>query len=70
MKKAIKLEPPDSNRLMLAYLCTAVEKESSLLKKVELLDRFGLSDAEISRVCGSAVQSIRNARQTAKKGRI
>jgi len=49
-------------RLMLAYLCVATEKEASLERKVEILDRFGLSDAEISKVCGGVIQSIRNAR--------
>lgn len=53
--------------LMLAYLCVATEKEASLDRKVEILDRFDLSDAEIARVCKSAVQSIRNARHVAAK---
>lgn len=59
----------DSTRLMLAYLCIATEKESSLERKVEILDRFDLSDSEIATVCGSAVQSIRNARHGQKKKR-
>jgi len=58
---------PDSNRLMLAYLCIATEKEASLERKVEILDRFGLTDAEISKVCGGVVQSIRNARYSLNK---
>jgi hypothetical protein len=66
------MKPPvepnaDPNRLMLAYLCVATEKEASLERKVEILDRFGLSDAEIAKVCGSKNQSIRNARHSVKK---
>jgi hypothetical protein len=57
----------DSTRLMLAYLCIATEKEASLERKVEILDRFGLTDTEIARVCKSAVQSIRNARHYLRK---
>jgi hypothetical protein len=47
---------------MLAYLCVATEKEASLERKVEILDRFSLSASEIAIICGSAVQSILNAR--------
>ncbi len=57
----------DATRLMLAYLCIATEKEASLERKVEILDRFGLSTAEISKVCSSAKQSVRNARNYLKK---
>jgi hypothetical protein len=53
--------------LMLAYLCISTEKEASLERKVEILDRFELSDAEIAKVCGSKVQSIRNARYSVTK---
>jgi hypothetical protein len=52
---------------MLAYLCIATEKESSLERKVEILDKFDLTDPEIARVCGRAVQSIRNVRQYLKR---
>jgi hypothetical protein len=58
---------PESIRLMLAYLCVATEKEASLERKVEILDRFELTDAEIAHVCGSALQSIRNARHHVRK---
>jgi hypothetical protein len=58
----------NSIRLMLAYLCIANEAEASLVRKVDVLDRFGLTDAEIATVCGASVQSIRNARQQLKKG--
>jgi len=54
-------------RLMLGYLCVANEAEASLVRKVEILDRFGLSDAEIATICGCTQQSVRNARQTLKK---
>jgi len=57
----------DAIRLMLAYLCIAKEAEASLPRKVQILDRFGLSDSEIARVTSSTVQSVRNARQQLKK---
>lgn len=56
-----------SMRLMLAYLCISTEKEASLERKVEILDRFYLDDADIAKVCKSAVQSIRNARYSVAK---
>lgn len=59
--------PLDSTRLMLAYLCVATEKDSSLERKVQILDKFDLTDNEIAKVCGSAVQSIRNARHFLRK---
>ncbi len=52
--------------LMLAYLCVANESEASLERKVQILDRFQLPDGTIALVCGSAVQSVRNARQAFK----
>lgn len=58
---------PDSVRLMLAYLCVAGEKEASLETKVGVLTRFDLSNAEIAKVCGSKVQSVKNARAAVKK---
>ena len=54
-------------RLMLAYLCIAQEAEASLVRKVQILDRFGLSDSEIAKVCLRTVQSVRNARQFLKR---
>ena len=60
-------EGAESIRLMLAYLCVATEREASLERKVEILDKFELSDSEIAKICGSAVQSIRNARHSARK---
>jgi len=56
-----------TTRLMLAYLCVTTEAEASLVRKVEILDRFDLADGEIARVCGVAVQSVRNARLNVKK---
>lgn len=56
-----------ATRLMLAYLCVAKEAEASLVRKVQILDRFDLPDEEIARVCGVAVQSVRNARLTVKR---
>ncbi len=56
-----------ATRLMLAYLCVAKEAEASLVRKVEILDRFNLADGEIALVCGVAVQSVRNARLSVKK---
>ena len=49
-------------RLMLGYLCVATELESSLVRKVKILDRFKLVDGEIAKICGCSVQSVRNAR--------
>lgn len=56
-----------SVRLMLAYLCISTEKEASLERKVEILDRFDLTDIEIAKVCKSQLQSIRNARYSLTK---
>ena len=56
-----------SIRLMLGYLCIANEAEASLVRKVQILDRFNLPDAEIAQICGSSPQSIRDARLKHKK---
>ena len=56
-----------SIRLMLAYLCIAKEAEASFVRKVQILDRFDLSVAEIARVCNITTQSVHNARQILKK---
>lgn len=56
-----------ATRLMLAYLCVSKEAEASLVRKVQILDRFDLADEEIARVCGVAVQSVRNARVSVKR---
>ena len=62
-------EPSEARttRLMLAYLCVAKEAEASLERKVQILDRFDLTDGEIARVCGVVVQSVRNARANVKR---
>lgn len=56
-----------SIRLMLGYLCIASEAEASLVRKVEILDRFDLPDAEIAQICACSVQSVRDARLKRKK---
>jgi len=58
----------NANRLMLAYLCIANEPAASLVRKVQILDRFDLADSEIAKVCACSVQSVRDARLKAKKG--
>jgi len=57
----------NSVRLMLAYLCIAAEKESSLEIKVGILSRFGLTNAEMAAVCGSKIQSVKNALHSIRK---
>ena len=57
----------DSVRLMLAYLCVSQDPNASIEKRVNILDRFGLTDAEIASVCDCATQSVRNARQKNKR---
>lgn len=52
--------------LMIGYLC--VKDADNLIEKVTILDRFGLADEDIAIICGSAVQSVRNARQKKSKG--
>ena len=59
----------DSITLMLAYLCVAKEAEASIVRKVQILDRFGLTTSQIAKVCGAAVQSVHNARQVNRKKR-
>lgn len=57
----------NSTRLMLAYLCIATEAKASIVRKVEILDRFDLSTEEIATVCGCSLQVVRNARFVSKK---
>jgi hypothetical protein len=52
---------------MLAYLCIAKEAEASIVRKVEILDRFGLSTSEIAKVCKTNTQVVMNSRQMLKK---
>ncbi len=56
-----------SVRLMLGYLCIATEAEASLVRKVEILDRFELSGPEIAQICGCPVGSVHTARMKRKK---
>lgn len=62
-----KLNDDDKVRLMLGYLCIVNEAEASLVRKVEILDRFKLDDADIAQICACTLQSVRSARL---KGRI
>ena len=61
------MEEENTVRLMLGYLCIANEAEASLVRKVEILDRFSLPDKEIAAICSSSTQSVRNARQQLRK---
>jgi hypothetical protein len=51
--------------LMLGYLC--IKGVESLPEKVSILDRFGLTDSDISTICNCVAQSVPNARQKLKK---
>ncbi len=46
--------------MMLAYLC--IKDLDTLSEQVRILDRFGLTSAEIATICGVAEGSVRNAR--------
>ncbi len=61
------MEDDKTLRLMLGYLCIVNEAEASLVRKVQILDRFQLADAEIASICASSAQSVRNARSERKK---
>ena len=52
---------------MLGYLCMSTEKDANLIRKVEILDRFGLTDDEVASICDAKTQSIRDARQKLKR---
>jgi hypothetical protein len=65
--KPKKVDEAVASRLMLGYLCTATEAEASLVRKVQILDKFDFSNREISIICGATEQSIRNARSIAKR---
>lgn len=51
--------------LMLGYLC--IKGIEGLPEKVNILDRFGLTDVDISIICNAKPGSIRNARLQTKK---
>jgi hypothetical protein len=62
------MDPEDNTiKLMLGYLCISSESEASLVRKVEILDRFKLKDTEIAQICACNQQSVRNARLALKK---
>lgn len=65
--KPRKIDEAHATRLMLGYLCVATEAEASLVRKVQILDKFNFADWEISRICGRTEQSVRNARAIGKK---
>ncbi len=67
--KKIDENSDDRILLMLAYLCVAKESEASLERKVEILDRFHLTDKQIAQVCDAVPSSVRNARHSVKKRR-
>lgn len=54
--------------LMLGFLCVSnLPENSNLSDKVNVLDRFGLSDIEISLICACNKQAVADARLRAKK---
>lgn len=66
-EKTHQAEADGTLRLMLAYLCASTEAEASLERKVEILDRFDMTDREIAKICGCVLQSVRNARRSLKR---
>ena len=63
MGKAKKPDADQQAKLMLAYLCVSTEIESSLARKVEILDRFDLTNGEIATVCDCTERAIQKARK-------
>lgn len=64
--KATANQPQTSAEiLMLGYLC--VKGVEGLNEKVGILDRFGLADEDIARICNAKPQSVRNSRAQNKK---
>lgn len=59
----------ESIKMMLGYLCVSTEIESSLTRKVEILDRLNLEDSQKAAICGVKLQAIRDARQRSKKSK-
>lgn len=53
--------------VMLGFLCAATETDANVIRKVQILDRFGLIDDEIALICDCNAQSVRNARQQLKR---
>lgn len=60
---------PEDNKtqLMLGYLCIVNEAEASLVRKVEILDRFKFKAEEIAQICNCTTQSVMNARSKGHK---
>ncbi|MGH2569134.1 MAG: hypothetical protein ACRDGA_12415 [Bacteroidota bacterium] len=67
MKKSQVSQAERTIIMMLGYLCVSTEIESSLPRKVQILDRFDLADKDIAKICGCTVPSVANARQSLKK---
>lgn len=67
MKTTEKTDDAATIRLMMGYLCVAKEAEASVVRKVQILDRFRLRDVEIAKICDCVVQAVRNARHMLKK---
>jgi len=63
---AKQIKPPSETSttiLMLAYLCTWGYPIKQHSDKVETLDRFGLSDADIATVLGCTVKQVKASRK-------
>ena len=67
-KPTSKLSETSPEILMLGYLC--IKGVEGLNEKVGILDRFGLSNADITTICNALPQSVRNARFLNKKTKI
>jgi hypothetical protein len=67
MKKE-QLNEENKTVLMLGFLCiSSLTETASLTEKVNVLDRFSLTDAEISLICACKKQAVADARLRAKK---
>lgn len=53
--------------LLLGYLC--IKDLDTLWEQVELLDRFALSGADISKICNCSEQAVKDARYKRKSSR-
>jgi len=65
MSKAEAPPTSDPTISLLAYLC--VKDMETLSDQVVLLDRLGLTTAQIATVCGVVESSVRKSRSDAKK---
>lgn len=58
----------DKTTLMLGYLCISkLPEDTNLRAKINILDRFALTDTEISSICACTKQAVADARHRAKK---